>query len=72
MIPDENRQYFGDEINRGGLVMPRVLVYTMCAFAWDTNLQIMKNYQAKSLFLSSKMHRSIFLSGQAIESMWKF
>ena len=28
----------------------------------------MKNYKVKSLFLSSKMHQSIFLSGQAIEN----
>ena len=59
----ENRQFFVDEINKGGLVKPSVLVYAMGALTWDTYLQIMKNYEAKSLFLSSKMHQSVFLSG---------
>ena len=29
---------------------------------------MIENYEAKSLFLSSKIHRSVFLSGQAIEN----
>ena len=28
--------FFVNEINRGGLVKPSVLVYAMCTFAWDT------------------------------------
>ena len=34
--------FFVDEINRGGLVKPSVLVYAMCTFAWDTYSQIMR------------------------------
>ena len=35
---------------------------------WILILQMIENYEAKSLFLSSKIHRSVFLSGQAIEN----
>ena len=69
MIPD-NCQSFVDEINRGGLVKPSDLVYAICALAWDIYLQIMENSEAKSVFVSSKMHRSVFVSivhAQAID-----
>ena len=61
MIP-KNCQFFVDEINRGYLVKPRYLVYAMRALDWATYLQIMENYETQSFFLSSKMHRSVFLN----------
>ena len=70
MIP-ENCQFFVDEINRGGHVKPSYLIYAICALAWDIYLQIMENSEAKSLFLSFKAHRSVFLNimyGQATEN----
>ena len=69
MIP-ENFQFFLDETNRRGLVKPSDLLYIICAFVWDTYLQIINNSEATSLFLSSKAHRSVFLNavdGQAVE-----
>ena len=57
----ENCQFFVDEVNRRGLVKPSGLVYAICALAWDTYLEILENSEAKSLFLSSKAHRSVFL-----------
>ena len=59
------------EINREGLVKPSDLVYTRCSLAWDTYLQIMENSEAKSLSLSSNVHRRFFLNiihGQTIEN----
>ena len=59
------------EINREGLVKPSDLVYARCSLAWDTYLQIMENSEAKSLSLTSNVHRSVFLNfvhGQAIEN----
>ena len=43
MIP-ENRQFFGDKINKGGLAKPSVIEYAVYSLARDTYLQIMKNY----------------------------
>ena len=63
----ENCRFFVDEIDRGGLVKPSDLPYVICSLVWNIHL----NSEAKSLFLSSKMHRSIFLNilhGQEIES----
>ena len=63
----ENCRFFVDEIDRGGLVKPSDLPYVICSLVWNIRL----NSEAKSLFLSSKMHRSIFLNilhGQEIES----
>ena len=40
----QKRQFFVDEINRGNLVKPSVLVYVMYTFGWYTYLQIMKKY----------------------------
>ena len=66
----ENCQFFVDEISKGGLVKPSDLVYAICALAWDAYLQIMENSEAKSLFLSSKVHQSVsfnIINGQTIE-----
>ena len=60
-----------DEINRGRLVKPGVLVYAIFPLAWDTYLLIMENYEVKYFFLASKVHQSVFLNiehGQAIEN----
>lgn len=65
-------QFFVNEINRGGLVKSSDLVYTTYALAWDTYLQIIENSETKSLFLSSKTYRSVFLDivhGQAVENI---
>ena len=63
----ENCRFFVDEIDRGDLVKPSDLPYVICSLVWNIHL----NSEAKPLFLSSKMHRSIFLNilhGQEIES----
>lgn len=43
-VTPENPQFFADKINRWGFVKPSAIVYTMCVAAWDTYLQIIKNW----------------------------
>ena len=59
LIP-ENCQSFVDEINRGGLIKPSDIVFITCVISWDVYSQIMENIEAKSTFMSSKMHRRVF------------
>ena len=68
MIP-ENCHFFGDETHGGVFFKSCDFVYAICVHAWNTYLQIMENSEAKSLFLPSKAHQSVFLNiahGQAV------
>ena len=60
IIIQEDFQSFVDEINKGDLGKPRNIVYPIWVLAWDIYLQVMENSEDQSLFLSSKMNRSVF------------